>query len=128
MARMRFYGDDELVRKIEDAGMDAVEACAAALADSLDLVSARLLGAWIALPKENSTGDTAKSMRTKIEIDGDIVKARAGFSARDGGIAAAFWNVGTDYIRATHFIDEVAEESVDEVAKAQLDVLKGLLR
>lgn len=128
MATMRFYGDAELLQKLEDAGANVVEACASALADSADIISARLLGAWNALPKKHSTGRTAASMRSKVEIDGDIVKARAGFSARDGGIAAVFWNVGTDYILATHFIDDVAEESVDEIRQAQLDVLNKLLR
>lgn len=128
MATMRFYGDAELLQKLEEAGADVVEACAAALADSADIISARLLGAWNAMPKKHSTGRTAASMRSKVEIDGDVVRARAGFSARDGGIAAVLWNVGTDYIRATHFIDNVAEESVDEIRQAQLDVLNKLLR
>lgn len=127
MATVRFYGDQELLNKLEKANIDVVEACAAALQESMDLLSVKLLAAWNSLPKKNPTGKTARSIMTNLVIDGDVIKARCGFSAKSGGLPAQFWNVGTDYIRATHFIDDVAEEAIDDVRKTQLDVLKGIL-
>lgn len=127
MATVEFYGDKELLQKLEAAGVDCVEACAAALQESMDLLSVKLLAAWNILPKKHSTGKTASSLTTDLVIDGDVIKARCGFNAKAGGWPAQFWNAGTDYIRATHFIDSVAEEALDDVRRTQLEVLKGLL-
>lgn len=125
MTNIKFYGDSELLQRLENAGHNVTEACAAALQEGLATFGRELVDEWHGIPK-HPTGRTEKSYREEVKINGDKVVGKAGFSIKDGGLPALFFNLGYNKGHKG-FISDVRARSLDAVKKAELEVLKGLL-
>lgn len=124
-----FYGGDDLLKKIEEAGGDVEQAIISALKRSLGKPKGEMLN-FIA--QHRLTGVTEDSFVEEIETDNrGKITAKIGFSVKKGGLPAIFLNVGTPRMAPTYFIDNAVEQNIDyiysEQKKALEETFRGLL-
>lgn len=122
-ATVKFYGGADLVRKLEKAGANIEKEIIRAVSRSVEKPKAEMIEFMQTQPK-NKTGRTVSSWTEEAKTKGGKIIIEAGFSARQGGIAAIFWNLGTPYRAPTYFIDKAVENNLDEIKRIQEEALK----
>lgn len=125
MARptIEFYGDSEIIKKLEEAGANVEEEIIKALRKSAEKPSEEMLSF---IRKHKRSGRTERSWDETITQKGNVIEAKIGFSVRKGGLAAIFHNVGTPRKTppASWFVDNAIEQNIDEIIAAQNEAIR----
>lgn len=118
-----FYGGEDLIKKLEEAGANAEQEMIKALRASAQKPADEMLSF---IRGHKKTGRTEESWKEEIKVKKGIITAELGFSVRMGGLPAIFWNVGTprNAPPAHWFVDNAIEQNIDEIIKAQNEALK----
>lgn len=122
-ARVEFYGSSEIIKKLEKAGANVEKEIINALQKSIQKPKEEMISFMQSKPK-NKTGRTINSWVEEIKAENGQIIMEAGFSARKGGIASIFWNLGTPYRSPSFFVDKAVENNVDEIKRIQEEALK----
>lgn len=131
MARIDYYGTDEIIQKLDRLGANVSEELAKALIKSAKKPKAEML-AYIKQHRdtgktEESFTETVREDTTKGKIYLDI-----GFNLnkKDGkpGLPALFLNYGTPFIEPSFFIDNAIENNRDEIKRVQQETLEKVAR
>ena len=131
MAKIEYYGTDEIIQKLDRLGANVGEELAKALIQSAQKPKSEML-AYIRQHRdtgatENSFIETIKNDTAKGKIYLDI-----GFnlSSKDGspGLPALFLNYGTPFIEPSFFIDNAIENNRDEIKRVQQETLEKVAR
>lgn len=135
MARIDYYGTDEIIQKLDRLGANVSEELAKALIKSAEKPKAEMLAFFDHLKDpQRSTGktkgsfvETVRDDTTKGKIYLDI-----GFNLnkKDGkpGLPALFLNYGTPFIEPSFFIDNAIENNRDEIKRVQQETLEKVAR
>lgn len=122
-----FYGFDELLRKIVDAGGKLEDALVESLKASSEPIGADLL---LFMAKHHRTGDTAASFTDVVDVEktGGYIWYKLGFDIKKGGLPALFLDIGTPTITPSFFVYYAFENNMDRVVQAQEHALKKVLK
>lgn len=122
-----FYGFQELLQKIVDAGGGLEDALAKSLKASAVPIERDLMNF---IRPRHITGDTEGSFTNIHEVDrvGGYVSYKLGFDKEDGGLPALFLDIGTPTITPTFFVYYAFENNVDRVREEQERALKEVLK
>lgn len=117
-SNIEFFGDVELLKKLEEAGKNVEEEIIKALRVSTQKPQDEMLSF---IRKRKRSGRTEESFGEKIVNKNGVITAEIGFSVRKGGLASIFWNVGTprNAPPAHWFIDNAVEKNIDEIIAEQ---------
>lgn len=131
---LMFSGFEDLMKRIEEAGKSVDEVAASVVASNAQMVRSELASFMRGTPK-NPTGKTLKSLKPVIvdkATDGikGKISSTVGFSIKDGGLPALFWNYGatvrgTPREPATKFIDKAFRKK--QLKKNQEEVMNKIL-
>lgn len=121
-ANIEFYGSEDLIRKLEEAGANVEQEIIKALRVSAQKPSDEMQSF---IRGHKRSGRTENSWKEEIETKKGIITAELGFSVRAGGLPAIFWNVGTprNAPPAHFFVDNAIEQNIDEIIKDQNEAL-----
>ena len=131
MARIDYYGTDEIIQKLDRLGADVSKELAKALIQSAEKPKREML-AYIS--QHRVTGDTERSFTETIKEDtakGKIyLDIGFNLSKKDGspGLPALFLNYGTPFIEPSFFIDNAIENNRDEIKRVQQETLEKVAR
>lgn len=124
MARVDYYGADEIIKKLEELGANVEEELSRALIASCQKPKNEML-AYI--KEHKRTGETEASFTETIKTDEGKGKIYLdlGFnlSGTKPGLPALFLNFGTPFIEPSFFIDKAIEENRDEIKRVQEETL-----
>lgn len=123
---VEFYGEADILRKLENAGKNIELALTISIRKSLEKPKKEQIDFMI---RHKRTGRTANSYTEKIESKNGLISVKYGFSVRNGGLPSIFWNYGTprNAPPATHFIDNSIDKNIDEIIKTQRETLRQFL-
>jgi hypothetical protein len=130
-AKIEFYGDEELLKKLEKAGANVEQEIIKAIQFSARKPSEEMLS-FMRKHKRRKVG-TLESWTETIKNKKGVINAEFGFSVRKGGLASIFWNYGTPRKApsAHWFVDNAIDKNIDEIIEAQnvalRNAFKGLL-
>lgn len=141
MARVDYYGADEIIRKLDDLGANVEEELSKALIASCQKPKQEMLS-WIREDHRvktkdkpyKRTGDTEASFIEKIKTDKEEGKIylEIGFNLQkeDGkpGLPALYLNWGTPFIEPSYFIEKAINNNRDEIKRVQEETLIKALR
>lgn len=118
-ASIGFYGDVELLKKLEEAGQNVEQLIINAIQQSARKPSEEMQS-FMRKHKRRKVG-TLESWTETITNKKGVINAEFGFSVRKGGLASIFWNYGTPRnAPAAHwFVDNAIEKNIDEIIEAQ---------
>lgn len=128
--KIEFYGDSEILKKLEEAGQNVEEAITTAIRKSAEKPADEMLSY---IRKHRRSGRTENSWTESIKSKDGVITAEIGFSVRKGGLASIFWNYGTPRKApsAHWFVDNAIDKNIDEIIEAQnvalRNAFKGLL-
>lgn len=130
MARIDYYGTDEIIKKLEMLGANVEEELEKALIASAEKPKQEMYD-FIA-KNHHRTGDTEKSFMETIEYDESTGKVflEIGFNlkGKKNGLPTLYLNYGTPMIQPTFFIDKAIENNIDEIKKIQEETLEKALK
>lgn len=126
-AKIDFYGSDELLKKIEEAGGNVEEEIIKAIRKSAEKPSNEMISF---IRKHKRTGRTEESFTEEIKSKNGVITAEFGFSVRNGGIASIFWEYGTPRKApdAHFFISNAIDKNIDEIIATQQEALLNSFR
>lgn len=118
-----FFGFEELLQKIDDAGGNVVDAVVEAAKASSKPIKADLLGF---MAKHRLTGATEASFTDVQEVKKGygIISYKLGFDKEHDGLPALFLDIGTPTIKPTFFVYHAFEDNVDKVKAEQEAALR----
>lgn len=118
-ANIGFYGDVELLKRLEEAGQNVEQLIINAIQQSARKPSEEMQS-FMRKHKRRKVG-TLESWEETIKNKKGVINAEFGFSVRKGGLAAIFWNYGTprNAPSAHWFVDNAIEKNIDEIIEAQ---------
>ena len=122
-AKLEFFGEADLLKKIEEAGGNVEESIISAIRKSAEKPSNEMLSF---IRKHKRSGRTENSWTETIKNKDGVITAEIGFSIRKGGLPAIFWNVGTPRKAppATWFVDNAIESNIDNIINEQNEALR----
>ena len=136
--RIDYYGTDEIIRKLDNLGVNVYQALSDALLKSAEK-PVREMHDFIA-ENHHKSGDTEDSIITSVEEDEDngrlYVKVGFNLNKEDGrpGLPALFLNYGT-YLdlgtprqEPTNFVSRIIDNNIDEIARIQQETLEKVAR
>lgn len=125
--KIEFYGDAEILRKLEEVGANVEEAITTAIRKSAEKPADEMLSY---IRKHRRSGRTENSWTESIKSKDGVITAEIGFSVRKGGLAAIFHNVGTPRKAppASWFIDNAIERNLDAIIEAQNTAIRKLFQ
>lgn len=131
MARIDYYGTDEIIQKLDKLGANIGEELAKALKQSAVKPKNEMLSY---IREHRDTGATEDSFTETIvndEAKGKIY-LDIGFNlskkAGSPGLPALFLNYGTPYIEPSFFIENAIENNRDEIQRTQQEALEKVAR
>lgn len=118
-ANIGFYGDVELLKRLEEAGQNVEQLIINAIQQSARKPSEEMQS-FMRKHKRRKVG-TLESWEETIKNKKGVINAEFGFSVRKGGLASIFWNYGTPRnAPAAHwFVDNAVEKNIDSIIEAQ---------
>lgn len=118
-ANIGFYGDVELLKRLEEAGQNVEQLIIKAIQQSARKPSEEMQS-FMRKHKRRKVG-TLESWEETIKNKKGVINAEFGFSVRKGGLASIFWNYGTPRnAPAAHwFVDNAVEKNIDSIIEAQ---------
>lgn len=118
-ANIGFYGDVELLKRLEEAGQNVEQLIINAIQTSARKPSEEMQS-FMRKHKRRKVG-TLESWEETIKNKKGVINAEFGFSVRKGGLASIFWNYGTprNAPSAHWFVDNAIEKNIDEIIEAQ---------
>ena len=129
MARVDYYGADEIIKKLDDFGANVTEELSKALIASCQKPKQEMLS-WI--KEHRKTGETEDSFIEEIKTDEEKGKIYLdiGFSLKGTkpGLPALYLNWGTPFIEPSYFINNAVENNRDEIKRVQEKTLLKALR
>ena len=130
-ANMEFFGDVELVKKLEGMTDKVPQAIAKAMKQSAKIPADEMLSF---IKQHHYTGLTEHSFEMtepvikKTAKGGTQVVMELGFKVNKGGLGAIFLNLGGMHNPPYFFIKNAVDNNVDRIAKAQNDALKQAIK
>lgn len=123
-ANIGFYGDVELLKRLEEAGQNVEELIINAIQQSARKPSEEMQS-FMRQHKRRKVG-TLESWEETIKNKKGVINAEFGFSVRKGGLAAIFWNYGTPRKAppAHWFVDNAIEKNIDSIIESQNQALR----
>lgn len=120
---IEFYGTEELLRKLVDAGANLEDAMYDALVKSSVPIKDDLLEF---IRRHRLTGVTEKSFEDLHELNraGGYMLFKIGYNIKKGGLPALFLDVGTPKIKPSFFVYHAFENNVSKVKRAQEEALQ----
>lgn len=121
-----FYGFEELLQKIIDAGGDLEDSISKSLVASSKPIEKDLTDF---MSKHRHTGDTLRSFDNVHSIDRNrgFVSYKLGFDIKKGGLPALFFDIGAPTIKPTFFVYYAFKNNVDRVKREQENALLEIL-
>ena len=121
-----FYGFEELLQKIIDAGGDLEDSLARSLEASAKPIANDLTGF---MRKHYRTGETLRSFEDIHDIDRNrgFISYKLGFDIKKGGLPALFFDLGTPTMRPTFFVYYAFKNNADRVKREQENALLEIL-
>jgi hypothetical protein len=118
-ANICFYGDVELLKRLEEAGQNVEQLIINAIQQSARKPSEEMQS-FMRKHKRRKVG-TLESWEETIKNKKGVINAEFGFSVRKGGLASIFWNYGTprNAPSAHWFVDNAIEKNIDSIIEAQ---------
>lgn len=128
-ARIDYYGTDEVIQKLDRAGIDVVKVLADVLKQSAEKPKKEMLNF---IRQHRQTGETEDSFIEQIKTDEDTGKIyySIGFNldGKKPGLPALFLNYGTPTQEPYYFIDNAIDENIDGIKKTQEEALEKIMR
>lgn len=126
-SKIGFYGDVELIKKLENAGANIEDLIVQSLRKSVEKPSDEMLSF---MRQHKRTGRTVNSWTEKLTVKDSVINFEAGFSVRKGGLPAIFWNYGTPRKAppATWFVNNAIEKNIDEIISVQEQTLRNAFK
>lgn len=123
-ANIGFYGDVELLKRLEEAGQNVEQLIIKAIQQSARKPSEEMQS-FMRKHKRRKVG-TLESWTETITNKKGVINAEFGFSVRKGGLAAIFWNYGTprNAPSAHWFVSNAIDKNIDEIIEAQNQALR----
>lgn len=121
-----FYGFEELLQKIIDAGGDLEDSLSQSLKASAKPISNDLTSF---MRKHHRTGDTLRSFEDVHDVDKmrGIIHYKLGFDIKKGGLPALFLDLGTPTMKPTFFVYYAFKNNEDRVKREQENALLEIL-
>lgn len=118
-ANIGFYGDVELLKRLEEAGQNVEQLIINAIQQSARKPSEEMQS-FMRKHKRRKVG-TLESWEETIKNKKGVINAEFGFSVRKGGLASIFWNYGTprNAPSAHWFVDNAVEKNIDSIIESQ---------
>lgn len=122
-----FYGFQELVDKIADAGGSLEDVLARTIQASARPIKNDLIG--FMEPKHHVSGRTIKSFEDVHSIDRSrgFVFYKLGFNKDKGGLPALYFDLGVPTIKPTFFVYYAFKNNADRVKREQENALLEIL-
>lgn len=129
-ANMEFFGDAELVKKLERLQANVPQAVANAMRRSAKIPADEMLNF---IRQHHYSGATESSFEMTEPVirktgKGTQVVMELGFKVSKGGIGAIFLNLGGMHNKPYFFIRNAVDNNIDAIAKAQNDALKEAIK
>lgn len=129
-ANMEFFGDIELVKKLESLQANVPQVIAEAMNRSAKIPADEMLSF---IKKHKYSGVTESSFemtepQIKKTAKGTQVVMELGFKVSKGGIGAIFLNLGGMHNPPYFFIKNAVDNNVDKIAKAQNDAIRNAIK
>lgn len=121
-----FYGFEELLQKIIDAGGSLEDSLAKSLKASAKPIEKDLTGF---MSKHILTGDTMRSFQNVHDVDRNrgFISYKLGFDIKKGGLPALFFDLGTPKMKPTFFVYYAFRNNTDRVKREQENALHEIL-
>lgn len=125
--KLDFYGFQELIDKIADAGGNLEDVLSKTIQDSAKPISKDLT--TFMEPEHHYSGDTIGSFEDIHSVDRmkGIIHYKLGFDIKKGGLPALFFDVGAPTITPTFFVYYAFKNNVDRVKMEQEKALMKIL-
>lgn len=122
---IRFYGFDELAKKLDVADNVLKKAIEDCMKKSAELPKKDMLDF---MAKHKDTGVTYRSFRDlDIEWNGNVCKGSIGFDIPSGGLPAIFLDKGTPKIKPKYFTYYAITNNASKMEKIQRETLKKII-
>lgn len=117
-SKIEFYGDAELLKKLENAGKNIEEEIVNAIRKSAVKPSNEMLSY---IRRHRRSGRTENSFIEEVKSKDGVVTAEFGFSVRKGGLAAIFHECGTPRKAppASYFVSNAVDNNLDSIIEEQ---------
>ena len=128
MARIDYYGTDDIVKKLEKLKVNTTQALAQALKESAEVPKREMLDY---IKQHRKTGKTEESFTETIKTENDVIYLELGFNlsgANKPGLPALFLNYGTPFIEPSFFIDKAIENNTDKIKQTQQKTLERIAK
>ena len=124
---IEFFGDTELIKKLEEAGANVEQEIIAAIRKSAKKPSDEMQSF---IRGHKRTGKTEDSFVEEVKSKNGVIEASFGFSVRKGGLPAIFFETGTPRKAppAYFFISDAVDNNIDEIIKTQNEALMNSFR
>ena len=121
-----FYGFEELLQKIIDAGGDLEDSLARSVKASAKPIANDLTGF---MSKHVHTGDTMRSFENVHSVDRNrgFIHYKLGFNLDKDGEPAIFFDLGAPTIKPTYFVYYAFTNNADRVKREQENALLEIL-
>lgn len=136
MAKIGYYGTDEIIQKLDKLGINVNRALVASLSASCKPVRAEMLGF---MQKHHDTGETERSFTESIKDEGNRIELEIGFDLRGSkpGLPALFLNYGVPgaikypglsnrKIEPSFFIENAIDNNREEIKRVQQKTLEKI--
>lgn len=122
-AKIGFYGESKLIKKLEEAGANVEELIITSIRKSTEKPADEMKSF---IRQHKRSGRTLESWTETIKNKNGVINAELGFSVRKGGLPAIFWEYGTPRKTppATWFVSNAIEKNIDEIIEAQNQALR----
>ncbi len=122
-----FYGFEELLQKIVNAGGNLETALTRSLVASSKPIEHDLLNY---MEKHRLTGKTIESFQNVYDVDriGGYIRYKLGFDIKQGGLPALFLDLGTPKIKPSFFVYYAFMNNADNVKKEQEIALREVFK
>lgn len=117
-----FYGFEELLQKIIDAGGNLEDALSRSLVASSKPIEKDLLNF---MSRHRLTGQTVRAFNNVHDVDRNrgFISYKLGFDIKKGGLPALFLDVGTPKIKPSFFVYYAFKNNADSVKREQENAL-----
>jgi len=123
-AQITFYGDKQIIDKLDSIGANVEKVCLEALKKSIQLPKQEMLDF---IKEHRRTGTTEESFKEEFSVENGVISCYVGFDLPKG-LPALYLNVGTPTIEPTFFIDKAVENNLDEIRNIQLKYISEMFK
>ena len=127
MARIDYYGTDELIQKLDRLGGNVDEVLASALLKSAEKPKEEML-AYIKEHKRTGLTESTFTENIEHERDSGTIYLEVGFDIKKGGLPALFLNYGTPTIEPSFFINNAIDNNIEEIKRAQIETIEKAIK